>query len=644
MIKKMKRFKIIFLSISIGVMTSCASYLDIVPDSIADMETAFSNRANAEQYLFSCFTYLPNPTNGFNYPGLVGSDEIWWNIDRAGTGLEQEIGGKLAWGLQNTNSPLFDYFDGGDRNLFKGIRDCNTFLENINTPPDLEELERDRWIAEVKFLKAYFHYFLMHLYGPIPITRENLPVDAPPDQVRVFREPIDDVVNYIVELLDEAVKDLPLSIETTKVEDAGRITKPIALALKAKTLVWAASPLFNGNSDYVNFKDSRGIQLIPDGDPDIKKWERAAVAIKNAIDTAHLAGHKFYEHVPATPMSDITKLKYSLRGAITEKFNPEIIWPSTHDVSQLQQRSMPQVGDYVDESSLRQMTMICATLKIAEQYYTNNGIPIDEDPAWLAWIGGSLDNRYETQVARGTDHQYYIQTNETTAKLNFYREPRFYAYLAFDRGIFEGAGRSEVNSFFLKARASEANGFVNADMHIPTGYYMKKLVNTAVTAERIYSGRRYSYPIIRLTDLYLLYAEALNESSGTEVNPEVYQWINLVRARAGLKGVIESWAVASDPDKPRNKEGMRNIIKQERLIELAFEGHRLSDLRRWKDAARYLSEPVKGWNHREPTAEGYYKVTTIYDQRTYTTKEYLWPIGLSTLIVNKNLVQNPGWK
>jgi hypothetical protein len=644
MMKKMKYFKIIILSICISFATGC-NYLDIIPDNVASMETAFSNRINAERFLFGCFYYLPDPANLSNSHGVIGADEIWWNIEDIAWESRNIM--RLAQGYQNTNNPYCNYWDGdlGGKNLFIGIRNCNTFIENIHLPPDLEEAERNLWIAEAKFLKAYFHFYLMHLYGPVPIIRENLPVDASPSEVRVYREPIDDVVNYIVELLDEAVKDLPLVMDMQFI-NAGRITKSIALALKAKALVWAASPLFNGNPDYVNFKDNRGVQLIPDGTPDLQKWERAAVAIKNAIDTAHLAGHKFHEHLAATPMSDITKLKYSLRGATTEKFNSEIIWPSTHDVNDIQRYSMPHVG--TTYANLGSVTQLCATLKVAEQFYTNNGIPIDEDPAWLAWLGGSFDNRYETLAARGTDgtdHQYYIRTNETTAKLNFYREPRFYAYLCFDRGIFEGAGQSEINSYWLAARATEASGYVQMFAHIPTGYYLKKLVNTSTTqVGSVYEGKRYSYPLIRLTDLYLLYAEALNEAGGSTPNPEVYKWIDSVRRRAGLPGVEAAWAKSSVPNKPYNKETLREIIKRERLIELAFEGQRLPDLRRWKDASRYLSEPVKGWNYAGFTPAEYYSIITIWDQRVFNTKEYLWPLRQSTLIVNKNLVQNPGWK
>ena len=443
----MKYIKSIFLLVCITFVTSCVDYLDIVPNDVATMENAFTNRTSAEKYLFTCYSYLPIPGHPWVSPAMVGGDEIWWNTNQA---LFADIAAtKIALGYQNSNDPYLNFWDGryNGTNLFIGIRDCNIFIENIHKPRDMEEYEKQLWTSEVKFLKAYYHFFLMRLYGPIPIIRENLPVSASVDEVRVYRDPIDDVVNYIVELIDEAAAGLPDKIESM-ITDAGRITRPIALATKAEVLVWAASPLFNGNPDYLNFKDKRGVQLVP-AEKDNTKWERAATAIKEAIETCEAAGHGFYEYIPPRTMSDQTKLSFELRGAVTEKFNKEIVWPSTQDVSSLQLLAMPHLvlGNLGNKGN-----ELCASLKIAEQFYTQNGIPIDEDPAW------DYQNRYKTQEA-GVDHMFYIKTGETTAKLNFNREPRFYASLGFDRGIFEGSGQTEeLNFWYLQVRKSEIAG------------------------------------------------------------------------------------------------------------------------------------------------------------------------------------------
>src|SRR5690606_17203661 len=118
------------------------------------------------------------------------------------------------------------------------------------------EGERNRWIGEVKFLKAFYTYYLIKLYGPIPLMRENQPISASPEEVKRYREPVDDCFDYVVELLDEAIPVLPPIIVDMEGE-AGRITAPIAASIKAKVLATAASPLFNGNPDYISFVDNR---------------------------------------------------------------------------------------------------------------------------------------------------------------------------------------------------------------------------------------------------------------------------------------------------------------------------------------------------------------------------------------------------
>jgi len=154
---------------------------------------------------------------------------------------------------------------------------------------------------------------------------------------------------------------------------------------------------------------------------------------------------------------------------------------------------------------------------------------------------------------------------------------------------------------------------------------------------------RFSIPNIRLADLYLLRAEAENEVKDVPDN-DVYQWVDSIRLRAGLEGVVDSWSKYSNiPGKPTTKEGMREIIKRERLIELAFEGKRSFDLRRWKDALKYLNEPIQGWDIQGVKPEEYYQVNTIFNARNFTTKDYLQPLWTNTIIKNSNLVQNPGW-
>lgn len=618
------------------LLASCNDYLDVVPDGVATLDNAFSNRTNSEKFLFSCYSMIPDQNNPFTYPGNVGMDEIWWDIDVSG--LNARSGARIARNDQNATNPFQNYWDGlrDGRNLWIGIRDCNIFLENIDRVPDISTYERVRWISEVKFIKAYLHYFLLQMYGPIPIIDENYTVDAPTEDVRVFREPVEDVIKYIVDLIDESMLNLPDYLEEP-ITETGRITKSIAYAVKAKVLVWAASPLLNGNPDYVDFKDKRGIQLIPSVE-DRTKWNRAAEALKEAIDFCHENGHHLYRFTGEGTMSANTTQLYTLRGTVTERpsMNAEPIWslPSYNGNNiQFQRYCTPKFyDDYGGTSELS------ATLKIAEQYYTKNGVPIDEDTEW------EYAERYEVRRDTGTWHSDYIDPGETTAKLNYYREPRFYAHLAFDRSLFEYYSNTGSATRVIKNRSGDSHGVVFSDCHIVTGYFIKKLVSfrstTAATNRQAYV---YVIPVIRMSDLYLLYAEALNEVKDAPDN-EVYQWVDSIRLRAGLEGVVDSWKNHSSiPGKPSTQEGMREIIKRERLIELAFEGQRHYDLRRWKDAMTYCNQPVQGWDYQGVQLDEYYVIRDYLTNRNYTLKDYLWPLHTTTIIRNSNLVQNPGW-
>ena len=619
--------------------TSCSDYLDIVPEGTPDMETAFSNKPNARKFLFTCYSYLPKWDQSGSI-GFLAGDEHW--LIPKGTGFIDQRLSLNAWeigrGEQNSNDPYQNYWDGlnGGTNLWTAIRDCNIFLENIDKPLDLQQYERNRWIAEVKFLKAYYHYYLFMLYGPIPVMDNNISIDASAEEVRRYRDPVDDVVNYISNLLDDAAKDLPLQV-TDAGEELGRITQPIAKAVKAQLWLLAASPLFNGNTDYINVKDNQGRSLFP-AETDNNKWEQAADAALDAIKCAKEAGHDlYYFTLPVNGLSDATRKLLDIGEAVTEKWNTEIIWGSTWNVNGLQKVAVAKTtkGSHYDAISV-----MAPTLTVAEQFYSSNGVPISEDKGDF-WSKNYL-NRYEFTII--PDNKHYLKIGEETAYLHLNREPRFYANLSFDRGTWYGYGYASdepKDLAFYKFRAKEVSGRITSEDYSYTGYLNKKVCSykTSVTDNGL-STERYAFPIIRLADLYLMYAEALNETLSSP-NSDVYTYIDLVRKRAGLDGVKESWQKYSKyPEKPNTKTGMREIIRMERLNELACEGKRFWDLRRWK---KELPREVKGWYVQGETAQEFYRVTTLYLRSRYSFKDYLWPLKVETVLKDPNLGQSPGW-
>ena len=647
----MRKILILFVLI----FTSCEDdYLDVVPDNIATIDLAFNTRSTAENFLSTCYTYIPEHAHVEQNFSLLAGDEVWYYAENDFY-MNNETSFRVAKGMQNSSSPYLNYWEGGrgaPRSLFNALRDCNIFLDNLVAVPGLEEEERIRWLDEVKVLKAFYHFWLMQMYGPIPIVDTNIPVSAPSTETNVYRASIDEVVTYLTELLDEVIvaDNLPGLINYVYTEQ-GRITMPIAKALKAKILMLSASPIFNGNTDFSSLIDNQGNSLVNQSyDP--QKWVLAKDALLDAIESAEANGHSLYQFNQQLPIiggiSDQITQELSLRAAITEPFNSEIIWAFSADwTGELQQWCQPRWT--ADHSALFGYTKKshAPTLNMVETFYTRNGVPIDED---ITWEYGNRFDVVQTPILDADNenyHEFYIEDDYATAKLHTFREPRFYSTLGFDGGKWFSLETENINFIpHLNAKAGAPSGKQGFEIYSITGYFAKKLVHyeNIISLEGS-TIQGYSFPIIRLSDLYLMYAEASNETKAAP-DADVYEYIQKVRDRAGLDvggDLVNTWQMHSaNPSKPSTKDGMRAIIHQERMIELALEGHRYWDLRRWKLAGEYFSKPIRGWNIFKPDVAGFYEVENIF-YRNYLTKDYLWPISQTELLRNPNLIQNPGW-
>lgn len=645
---------LIGLLISAGAV-SC-DYLDVVPDQIPTLDNAFSDRDNTLRYLSSCYWALPR-SGYIGNPAWCGVMEMIVNKQLAATYQPMQV----ALGLDNATIPMINYWSndvrdnvGGagqwPRSLYAGIRECNVLLENINNVGDLPVDERNRMIAEAKMLKAYMHFYLLCLYGPICPLRESLPVgeevEAP------YREKVDNCFQYVVELMDEVIESNALpAVIANKNSELGRFTKAAAHTFKAKVLVYWASSFFNGNTEYNNFFDHNNEPFFNQVyDP--SRWTRAVEACRLAMTACNEGFIHLYEETDYRPQGDIsdTTLRVqTLRSALTETWysNPEIIW-GNYAIPMGEPDFIWKIMPRLAASSIELYGVISVPISTVELFYSNHGVPIDEDTEWINNNKEKYNDRFTLRTG-DAQHRYYIQQGETTAAMNFDREPRFYSSLGFDRGKWYGnyyLQTSDLNAPHLRARWLEYSSGITTAYNC-TGYYAKKLVNVSSMFENAGHFTAVEYAAdIRYADLLLLYAEALNETAASEESrpdEEVYRLVNLIRTRAGLEGIEESYVRYTDkPDAPSTKKGMRNIIRRERKIELALEGHYYWDCRRWKTAGTELNRPVQGWNTLQNDAEEYYKVKTVYEQ-SFSTRDYLSPIPEGDFIKNPRLKQNPGY-
>lgn len=648
----MKKIKISILScVFLLVMGSCS--LNIVPDNIPTIEDhAFALRKEAEKMLFSCYRYMPKDGSLNGNVALLGAgDIIISNTFRSYLGNTSWY---LAQGKQSADNP----YNSSWASLYEGISFCNILIQNIHSVPDMEESEKSRWIGEAEFLKAYYHYYLIRMYGPIPIMDKYVPTNSSTEEMHPYRETLDSCFNYVTNTLDKVINnpDVPAKIDN-EAEEMGRITIGIAKALKAKVMITAASPLFNGNTDYSGIVDNRGVKIFnPDktAEQKLQKWADAAAACKDAIDYLEAQGFGlYYFDDPTQDMTESDRIMMNLRGAVTEKWNKEVVWANSqswvgsgaYDNYQLQ--ALPRdLKPGVASKNSTNRTNLGVSLELANAFYTKNGVPIEEDKTWDYAHRFDVEAPTPAKEVAGYENTIVPNYKTGTVKLNLNREHRYYASLGFDGSYWFGQGKTGRTGLYSvnSRKGGNVNAIAADHSQNQTGIWPKKVVNykTVVSdASSGYTSVTYPFPIIRMADLYLMYAEALNEKG--ESYDKVLPWIDRIRVRSGLKGVKESWDTYVGNAKYATQAGLRSIIMQERRIELAFEGQYFWDVRRWKTASTELTKPLTGWKVDFGETDADYYTENLLYVREFAPKMYFWPIHIKELMKDPNLVQNYGW-
>lgn len=632
--------------------TGCNKFLDVVPDDgLPSIETAFNLRSSAIKYLATCYSYMTLEGSMGNDPAMLGSDEYWDLYGRTTTDVSGRVPFTMSY-IARGNMSANTVYANDWADMYEGIRCCDILVDNISKVPDMDETEKNQWIAEVTFLKAYYHFNLVRKWGPVPIIRKSLPIDSSVDEVRVHRDNIDDCFDFIIELLDKAMPDLP--IVNPAVDEYGRITRTICAAFKAKVAVYAASPLFNGNSEQAALVDTDGTtRLFPEKTDDEKlaRWTAAMEACREAIAVTEEANISLYKGDDISyRMTDSLKTTLTLRNAFNQKWNSELIWGNTQSPSgtmnMYHRLCMPILNGVTD--MLGGYIFIGVPLKIAEQFYTVHGLPIANDSEWA--------NINPMDLRVGDDqHAYYICKGYTTIKLNFDREPRYYASLGFDGGNWLGQ-LGNYNDLkpedvrYVACRVGGIHAKRGKQTGPVTGFFPKKHfpIQATWTGNNSFIGASatwYPWPMIRLSDLYLLYAEAINEAEGPNGahSDDLFKYLNAIRERAKIPDVKTAWDTYSNsPGYYNTKVGMRSIIHRERLNELAFESQRFWDIRRWKEAPAEYQKGIYGFDITAKNPEDYYVKKFVYEQK-FGLKDYFWPISTRYIEINPNLVQNIGW-
>jgi hypothetical protein len=650
------------------IFPSCTDYLDIVPDNSLTLEDVFSVREKAYNALAKIYFYQPPESHTYYGTTLYGDEYMGPanGVNSVGAWLAS----RLLLGQNNVTAPLNSYWintagtEGGVRSLYEGINTAYVFLANIDKVNDMDDKEKSDWKAQAKFMIGYYHFFLLRQTGPIVLKDKETKDDALGEDLFPHRAKIEDCFDFIIRCIDEAIPNLEPRRGAAVL---GQIDRVGAAAMKARVLLYRASPFYNGNSEfYGSFLNHKNEHFFPQT-YDKEKWKAAGDAIDVAINLAKQEGKDLYTFDKTFYIDDREDYEkqparmqtlYDLTMIVPDPWNKELLWGlSRLDVSTyitnyrgefaytiipgVQIQAKVTAGGNVAGDQNAAVGWLGSTYKMLETFYTKNGLPIDEDRSFdrstmynQVNIPGISDPLYEE--VRG-----YLQPGALTLQIYLDREPRFYADLGITGGYWRSHA-SRISTTFFYGQPGSSSGVTR---YIETGIGVQKLVHPeSLAGASISTFVQTPWPLIRMADLYLMKAEALNEYLDAPTQ-DVYNAINLVRKRAGIPNVETVWSDATKArtvNKHKTKEGMRDIILQERGVELAFEGHRFWDMHRYKKAHTEFTESSKGWTYTGTTAAQFFVLKTV-QEHIFTIKDYLWPIPISELNINSNLIQNPGW-
>jgi starch-binding outer membrane protein, SusD/RagB family len=566
----MKKSACVFGIFSILCLGAC---VDLERELITDLtESQIINSYENTQYrVNSIYTDIPS-----GYTPIDGAMTAS-ATDEAEHTLETSTIQKFnngAWNAVDNPENLWSTF-------YRGIRKANQFLAASDSV-NLDQYRLDpsastqavyktrlaevkRWKYEARFLRAFFYFELIKRYGGVPIFTKSLSIDD--DFTGIKRSTLNECIQFITVECDSAAANLPVSYPAS---DLGRATKGAALALKSRTLLYAASDLFSNPAWASGYPNPELISLTGSREA---RWKAAADAAKAVIDLpgAGYDIHNNYRNLFITNSFTFTEVIFARRNGASNTFE-KANYPVGFDLGQ---------------------SGTTPSQNLVDAYEMKDGTKFDwNNPVHAA-------NPYAN------------------------RDPRLGETVLVNDATFKGR---KVEAW---KGGKEGSGVINATK---TGYYLKKHVNENLNLLQGTTGVQ-SWNIFRFAEMYLNYAEALNEYNPG--NADIKKYMDFLRSRIGVSMPLLP-AGLSQAD-------MRERIRNERRIELAFEDHRSWDVRRWLQAPQYLGAPLTGVDIIKK-ADGSFSYKPIkVEDRVFTPKMYLYPIPQGEINTSKGLVQNPLW-
>ena len=587
------------MTLSLG-LTSCDDLFEPAIENHLGFDYAYEHPDYADNVLGNAYTRLPNGSYSFN--DVATDDAVSNDVSNS----YRKMTGIDSW--TSSSNPIETW-----RNCRAAIQYINLFLANVdkvnwNSNETVRDMYHQRYVGEARGLRALFMYYLLRAHGGyddqgnllgVPIILEPTTVSSDFNALEV-RASYADCMKQLIEDAEEAVRVLPVDYKDTDNETetvncfgktytvtkatynrvlgtnfAGRFSGRIARAVLAQAALMAASPAF-ANGSGVTYEQAA-------------KYAKNVLDLNGGVSGIDTDGLEWY----ADPNMS------NLSGGECPK---EVMWRTEKsNNNDLEADNYPP--------SIYGKGRINPTQNLVDAFPAANGYPIAN-----AKSGFDAENPYAN------------------------RDPRLAKYIIFN-GQTAGSGSSVINT---QADNSANLDGLNKDVSksTRTGYYMKKLLRQDINLDPNVNSKQNHYTArIRYTELYLDYAEAANEAYGPTGGSgfSAYDVIKAIRQRAGIKDengqdpYLES--IKNDKDK------MRELIRNERRIELCFEGFRFWDLRRWK---LDITEEAKGVSITNVGAGKKYETISV-EKRNFKENGYYGPVPYDQILNFPSLTQNKGW-
>lgn len=684
----MKKFTKMILGAAMtgSLFLSSCNFLDVDHyfEATFKEDSIFHSAANANGYLWATPTAFPDPGaiwgNSWN-PGEAASDEITLKYQSA------EFWGELFTVGQINSRNINNYTAGSIwYPMYRVIARCNKMLKEVYNVPDMNEIDRRRYIGYVHFMRGYAYYHLLMNWGPLLIVGdEQLGTSEPAEYYNRERSTYDESVDYICNEFKLAAQGM-YGPEEMSISYYPRPSKGAAIALIARLRLQQASPLFNGGEAarkcFGTWKRKSDGAYYVSQTYDPNRWAVAAAAAKQVIDMGYYELHTvptdnqnpypLPSNVPSQIFPDgaggidpYHSFADMFTGESIAKTNKEFIWSQeSGNVKNYTVHSFPVKYGGWGSMSVPQRVVDC--------FLMADGNSIENSSPEYPYVGDLTQTLPETQII-GT-----FKLMAGVPKMYANRSARFYASIGFPGRIWPmnsaNTDNSYVNQQFWYSHDDINAGIAGAGSNINdyclTGYTPVKYIhnddswaNGKGSVKGAFITDPKTFPTIRYAEVLLEYVEALNHVQGpttvvvadrngtdTEVTvsrdfEEIKKYFNMIRYRVGLPGVKMSES---------SEEAFDKVLKNERQVELFNEGYRYFDTRRWGTFMDEDANPAN-WRGLDVTKDrtdadgngGFWNIVTINTQnirdRVAKPAMVFLPLDHTELLKVPAMDQNPGW-